>query len=219
VTAARGHVTVLLDGPPDEGEFTGAAAGALVAELTRLGRSCGRVALGADLDLPRVLVGASVTVLVSERHDLRSIDRLDAAAHGTGRPWLSITHHHPYVQVGPYVVPFRGPCHRCLRIRLEQHGHIDPVTDATASRPGVDPVRGVGAHVGVTAAGLALAMIADGVHAGVLFQVSTHGLPIVRIPVAAAHLCPRCGAGTARAPARDNERIRRLVARSAKEPG
>lgn len=42
-------------------------------------------------------------------------------AFDVGIPWLPLVLDHPYISVGPWLVPPDGPCLRCLRTRLLQH--------------------------------------------------------------------------------------------------
>jgi len=197
-----------------DGVFGDQMAAALTAGLVAEGRRAGRRSLDLRADHERLFVEADVTVLLTGRHDWPTLDRFDAASHGTRRPWLSVTHQHPYVRVGPYVTPFQGPCQRCLRMRLVQHDRLDRVSELAGSAPEDGAVRGLPPHAAVTSAALALALV-SGVgmsrREGVMFLVHVDGLEISRVPIIAAHLCPRCGEGIHRPPTRSPDRIRAVL--------
>jgi bacteriocin biosynthesis cyclodehydratase domain-containing protein len=199
-----GHVLLVDDGP-----FSEMVAAMLAGGLASCGWTSRRCQLHPDVAPERLLPGGDATVLISDRYDRSVVDRFDIASHGTRRPWLSVLHQHPYVQLGPYVDPYRGPCHACLRRRLTQHGHLDPVGElASASNAG--SVSGLPPHLAVTVAGLALAILSsDGNNAeGLVFLAHVDGFTVSRLPVVAAHFCRRCGDGAgAWPPKRDNAAI------------
>jgi bacteriocin biosynthesis cyclodehydratase domain-containing protein len=198
------HVQLVDDGP-----FSEFVAATLAGGLASCGWTSRRCRLDPDVLPERLLPGGDVTVLISDRYDRSVVDRFDIASHGTRRPWLSVLHQHPYVQLGPYVDPYRGPCHACLRRRLTQHGHLDPVGELASASNG-DSVSGLPPHLAVTVAGLALAILSSGGKnaRGSAFLAHVDGFTVSRLPVVAAHYCRRCGADAgAWPPKRDNTAI------------
>jgi bacteriocin biosynthesis cyclodehydratase domain-containing protein len=213
MTASR-QVGLVAGADPFSRTLTRALADGIAARGWRAQPS--DLGTGLDgLDVERLLIGADVTVVVLDRHDPALLDRFDRASHGTLRPWLSITVRHPYVQVGPYVAPFRGACQQCLRMRLKQHGRLDPVADRSAGTP-AGWARGLPPHTAVIAAGAALALLSAGPpddRRDDMVLLHTDGMPVFRVPVVGVHLCPRCGDRSGGRPsARDNARIRAALA-------
>ena len=210
MTSSPAHVGVVAG----DDAFAGAVTGSLIAGLAAAGRMVTTHGLGPDLDPERLLMGSEVTVVVLDRYDRAVVERFDVAAHGTRRPWLAITVRHPYVQVGPYVSPFRGACHRCLEMRLTHRGRLDRTAQLSGSTPG-GWTRGIAPHTAATTAAVALGTLLDGAptdRRDAMVLVHSDGLEVSRTPVVGAHLCPRCGDRLGhRPPARDNDRIRAVL--------
>lgn len=194
--------------------FSRSVTGALTTGLTAAGWEATIRLWEPELDHERLLMDSDVTVVVLDRYARKVVERMDVAAHGTLRPWLSVTVQHPFVHIGPYVSPFQGACHECLRIRLAQHGRLDPTAERSASTSD-GPARGIAPHVAVTAAAVALAMLQDGEPADrrdAMVLLHCNGLPMSRAPVVGVHRCSRCGDRLGRRPpARDNDRIRAVL--------
>lgn len=194
-----------------DGVFADGVCSALERGLRASGVTSARHRLDPAVAPERRLAEADVTVLASDRYDRSLVDRWDVASHGTRRPWLAVVHQHPYVQLGPYVVPFKGACHACLRLRLTQHGGLDPVGERVASGAGLSPVDGLPPHLAATVAGLVLGMLLGAAPArgdSALLLVHVDGLAASRLPVTAAHFCRRCGAQPGHwPPTRDNAAI------------
>jgi bacteriocin biosynthesis cyclodehydratase domain-containing protein len=77
-------------------------------------------ATGADL---------VVTALPCERRAV--LAQADELAFDTGTTWLPVVLDHPWLRVGPLIVPGAdGPCYECFTRRLRQHGVRDDATTA-----------------------------------------------------------------------------------------
>jgi bacteriocin biosynthesis cyclodehydratase domain-containing protein len=165
-------------------------------------------------DHERVLMDGDVTVVVLDRYEPGTVERFDRAAHGTLRDWLCVAVRYPYVWVGPYVAPYQGACHRCLRMRMTQHGGLDATAERSASTPG-GWAGGVSPQAELVAAGAALGLVLAGSRrnrGGDMVLVHADGLPVSRLTVVGRHLCTRCGDRSGeRAPARDNARLRAIL--------
>jgi len=54
-----------------------------------------------------------------ERQDIGRV--LDGICNSTATPWLSVVAEHPWVRIGPGIMPGRTPCYKCFRLRRLQH--------------------------------------------------------------------------------------------------
>ncbi|WP_214324510.1 TOMM precursor leader peptide-binding protein [Nonomuraea sediminis] len=106
-------------------------------------------------------------------------------------PWLAVAQAHPYLRVGPAVVPGIAPCHECYLTRVRQHGPADGVEAALAAHPEVG-VGGFAPHQVMMAAGMALALI-DTAEAGTLVTIDCRTDEVVSWRVVPAHACRGCG--------------------------
>ncbi|KJJ41555.1 hypothetical protein UM89_12605 [Bacillus subtilis] len=50
--------------------------------------------------------------------------QLDQLCFKWNEPWLPITMDHPYIRIGPLVIPGEGPCYHCFESRYLQHSPV-----------------------------------------------------------------------------------------------
>lgn len=90
-------------------------------------------------------------------------ERVDAHAFAAGLPWLPVCLEHPFLSVGPWVLPPDGPCFRCVRTRLSQHSPPGSVSDVARRAYDADqacgPLGHLPTHVRLTG-GLIIAALA-----------------------------------------------------------
>lgn len=154
------------------------------------------------------LQGVDAVILILWRSSERVCERLDDLAFATNIPWMPVTLEHPYLTVGPWLIPPSGPCFRCLTMRQAQHGAPGLVGQSVRAAYDADPGCGPTGHLpghARLAAGLALRSVScyppselapgkAGTNTGV-GRVTYH-LESSRIEVAqliACHGCMRCG--------------------------
>lgn len=81
-------------------------------------------------------------------------ERIDARAFATGVPWLPAFLEHPYLCVGPWILPPHGPCFRCVRARILQHAgpgsYQGIVREAYDAEPAYGALGHLPAHVRLT---------------------------------------------------------------------
>jgi bacteriocin biosynthesis cyclodehydratase domain-containing protein len=65
--------------------------------------------------------GARAVVLALPRPSRTLCELADLAAYEHAVPWLPVILEHPFLRIGPLVVPPAGPCFRCYRARRLQH--------------------------------------------------------------------------------------------------
>jgi bacteriocin biosynthesis cyclodehydratase domain-containing protein len=86
-------------------------------------------------------------VTVTWRPSDAMCERLDAHAFAAGVPWLPACLEHPYLSVGPWVLPPHGPCFRCVRARLSQHMPPGAIGDVARRAYDADPACGPLGHL------------------------------------------------------------------------
>jgi bacteriocin biosynthesis cyclodehydratase domain-containing protein len=74
-------------------------------------------------------------------------ERVDGHAFAAGVPWLPACLEHPYLSVGPWILPPDGPCFRCVRTRLAQHSAPSAVRDVARQAYDADPACGALGHL------------------------------------------------------------------------
>ncbi|MEZ5094802.1 MAG: TOMM precursor leader peptide-binding protein [Nocardioides sp.] len=82
---------------------------------------------------------ADVIVLAADHERPAVVDAVDATAFVRGIPWVAAHTRPTELQVGPVVVPGRGPCYRCFGRRRAQHGPAQTPIE-------VPPPRGFARH-------------------------------------------------------------------------
>lgn len=146
---------------------------------------------------------AELRVLAAWRPVPALADGVDEHAHRRGTPWLTAVLEHPYVRVGPLVVPGAGPCHACFGHRSLQH---DPAPHLVRglrglydAQPGHGPWGHLPHHVEMTAALVLRAQ--HGLRADPASEAGTvrrhhllEGL-VSSDRVTGVHGCRRCGQG------------------------
>ncbi|MFI6344453.1 TOMM precursor leader peptide-binding protein [Streptomyces sp. NPDC050560] len=123
-------------------------------------------------------------------------EEADALSHRLGVPWLPVVLEPSSVQIGPLVVPGRGPCHRCFDERRLQH---DPrwrdtlaLFDAYDRDRGCGPAGYLPQHARA-AAGLAASVLLGPADAGGVVTFHPREMSVGRDRVLGCHGCPRCG--------------------------
>lgn len=129
-------------------------------------------------------------------------EEADALAFQQQRPWLPVVMDHPYVRVGPVVVPGRGACFACFTARYDQHDSQRDITamlGAGFDREADLGVRGYLGHHARLAAALAQMALGDlsadwlATTAGQVLSFNVYRSAIRRHSVIARSGCPRCG--------------------------
>jgi bacteriocin biosynthesis cyclodehydratase domain-containing protein len=223
------QVRIVADGP------FGSAVADQLSDLLAIAGCTARVAR-TPLDGPATgfMSGGDFSIRASWRDVRAELDEFAAAAAASGRPWLPVTSAHPYVRIGPAVVPGLAPCYACYSARVRQHadaagtlgslgglGLGDQLQDAFTQLSELG-VTGHPPHVAAVAAGLALIMLRAAcggdapATAGRVALIDCDTDAIRWWQVIPAHGCPECG------PAADHEAVgkaRRDVLRALAIPG
>ena len=144
---------------------------------------------------------AAVWLLAAWRPAPELASRLDAFAFAHRTPWIPVVAEHPYLVVGPTVVPGVGPCYRCFRRRLSQHGVDDELTELLHAHYDADPAAGPHGHLPAVAT-VAAAMACEAIErvarepeaeAGRVRRLDLQTLHLLAGSVVGVHGCPRCG--------------------------
>jgi bacteriocin biosynthesis cyclodehydratase domain-containing protein len=211
-------VQIVADGP-----FGLATATWLAGLLTAAGHR-GQLAPD-DAPVATVLAAGDLAVRISWRDVHAEFDHFAAAAAHIGRPWIPVAMAHPWIRIGPAIVPGVPPCHACYQARVRQHqGPSAWWQDELQRRYAFDPAAGVAGyppHAAAAAAALALDMIgaspAGRVQPGHVALLDYRSSEIHRWPVTAVQRCACDPAVTADPTAHSQpdrtRRLRRLALR------
>jgi bacteriocin biosynthesis cyclodehydratase domain-containing protein len=147
--------------------------------------------------------GADLLVRASWRDIGTEFDVYAEAALGSARPFIPVAYGHPYVRIGPAVVPGGVPCHRCHAVRARQHATAEDAVNAECEVAMAADARlgvaGYPPHIAAVAAGSVLALLRpsgrDGptVRTGRMTRIDCVTDEVVSWPVVAVHGCPVCG--------------------------
>jgi hypothetical protein len=176
------------------GDFGWAVAGAVRALLTRTSRPV-RIAR-EPMALPSgCFIEGGFGIRAAWRDVHSEFESFASAARSVRVPWLPVALDHPYVRIGPAVIPDGAPCHLCYLARVRQHGspldaEIQQAQDADAQLG----VRGFPPHLAMLAAGLALPMMhaAEAGRGGMLVTINSHTDEVSTWRVVPCHDCPGC---------------------------
>jgi bacteriocin biosynthesis cyclodehydratase domain-containing protein len=141
---------------------------------------------------------------------------IDTHAFAAGIPWLPAFLEHPYLCVGPWILPPHGPCFRCVRARIMQHAgrgsYQGFAREAYDADPACGPLGHTPAHVRLTAGLIRKALaelISSEVRPGVDAWRDDPRLRMIRYldgsgrfdapSVIPCHGCPRCDQSAPRA--------------------
>lgn len=141
-------------------------------------------------------------VVVAWRPVPRLAARLDDLCHNWGDTWFSAILEHPYLRVGPTVVPGSGPCHECFDRRRFQHDPSAALVRALYAAyddPAVGPVGHLPHHAALATV-LVLRTLADLDGAGkdtpgVVRRLHLLDGSASTDRITGMHGCPRCGLG------------------------
>lgn len=144
---------------------------------------------------------SSVHVLASWRPTPRLTSLLDAAAFSWRVPWLPIICEHPYLRLGPAVVPGRSGCYGCFRRRLLQHSQRADLDEALHREYDVNHHSGPAGFLNAFAEFVAAAaweiiqqmLVAPDAQAGQVRQLDMITLQTTLGHAVGVHGCPRCG--------------------------
>lgn len=143
---------------------------------------------------------AEIRVLATSRATPSVAAHVDRLAWRIGTTWLPVVAEHPYLRVGPVVVPGAGgACHRCFVMRLEQHDGQSALRRAVwdhGERTGsTGPVGHLPHHVR-TATAMTLAALRDPAReAGRVRRIHLLDVAVAVDTVIGLHGCSRCGLG------------------------
>ena len=118
-------------------------------------------------------------------------------------PWLPIVLEHPNLLIGPLVVPGRGPCYTCFRLRFLQHSYTADLTEALyefyQSNPRSGPKGYLPVHASLAAAFACQAVKAlqNGLDSwvGEVRVINLLTFSMAKANVIGVHGCERCGTG------------------------
>ncbi|AWK96227.1 TOMM precursor leader peptide-binding protein [Bacillus velezensis] len=115
-------------------------------------------------------------------------------------PWLPIIMEHPYLRIGPLIIPGKGPCFHCFHARLLQHSpvpeYLKKIDDHYAKHPEAGPKGYLRSFAGWSAAfvSIVLKSMEDGESlAGSMWQTNVLTRDSFRSNTIGVHGCPRCG--------------------------
>ncbi|WP_193318492.1 TOMM precursor leader peptide-binding protein [Nonomuraea phyllanthi] len=143
----------------------------------------------------RFVAGGAFAVRAAWRDVGAEFEAFATAAGQARVPWLPVAMGHPYLRVGPAVVPGVSPCHACYLTRARQHGtSADPALEEAMTADDKLGVRGFPPHLSMLAAGLALSLIRDAEagRAGRIMTIDTRTDEVNSWRVVPCHGCPGC---------------------------
>jgi len=140
-------------------------------------------------------------VLAAWRPEPKTAALLDTVAFQRGVPFIPAIMEHPYLRVGPTVVPGFGSCYHCFLQRLLQHAPAPHLTQALYDHYASHPTEGPAGYppFAVSVAAMTLAEILHNLathpasQAGVVRQINVQTMKTTRSHVVGVHGCPRCG--------------------------
>jgi bacteriocin biosynthesis cyclodehydratase domain-containing protein len=146
---------------------------------------------------------ARLHILASWRPALSISRQVEASAFAWRVPWLPIVAEHPFIYIGPSIVPGVGPCYGCFRRRLMQHSGSNDLTDALQTHYENDPEAGPQGYLPTLATFSAMVAcdIAERIahdpanEAGKVSQLHVPSLRTLQGLVVGVHGCERCGSG------------------------
>ena len=152
---------------------------------------------------PRYWPDASVHILAAWRPVLEIAHVLDTVAFTWQVPWLPVIYEHPYLFIGPTVVPGVGPCYSCFRLRYLQHSKTEDLTDVLDSYYASHPAAGPRGYLPTTVAFAAAIVwevtqrltLEPEVEAGQIRQINLLSLETHKSRVVGVHGCEHCGCG------------------------
>jgi bacteriocin biosynthesis cyclodehydratase domain-containing protein len=144
---------------------------------------------------------ADLHILAAWREAPTLMRSLDQAAFAWRVPWLSVVYDHPYLRVGPTVMPGAGPCYACFRGRLAQHSTMSDLVDALHSHYDAHPDAGIRGFLPfhVTVASAITRAAVEAVRSrtpgepGTVRQINVDTMRLVQGRVVGVHGCERCG--------------------------
>ncbi|MCY8857610.1 TOMM precursor leader peptide-binding protein [Bacillus atrophaeus] len=116
-------------------------------------------------------------------------------------PWLPITMDHPYVRIGPLVIPGEGPCFHCFESRSLQHSpvpqYVRKMDDYYHRHPDAGPkgyLRSFAGWSAVFASTIIKSIDKDAPSsAGSIWQMNMLTRESFSSKTVGIHGCPRCG--------------------------
>lgn len=149
---------------------------------------------------PDQLPLADVYILASWRPEIPMENLLDGLAHAWKRPWVPVTYEHPFVRIGPVIIPGESACCGCFRRRQAQHSPMASLDDVLYSHYEKNPEAGPAGHPPSIArfAAAAAAQVIDALSAGepvagTARVISTYNLQTTLQTVSGVHGCKLCG--------------------------
>lgn len=144
---------------------------------------------------------AAVHVLAAWRPVPHISKTLDSVSFQWHVPWLPVVCEHPYLRIGPIVLPGRGACCTCFDQRVQQHLHKPEITRTIQSHYDAHPESGPGGHIRAVAlfAAASAQEIIERMHvkpeaeAGNVYQIDLVNLRTAKGHAVGLHGCPRCG--------------------------
>lgn len=127
--------------------------------------------------------------------------QVEHAAYERGVPWIAAVMEHPWLRIGPVVVPGAGPCHRCFERRRQQHAPAGRIDRAVERHYEMSDEAGPHGFLPATVwltAGLLADMIGrlqqhrDG-EAGRIRMINILTQQLTAGRTVGIHGCPRCG--------------------------
>ncbi|AVQ98349.1 TOMM precursor leader peptide-binding protein [Oceanobacillus sp. M65] len=144
---------------------------------------------------------AKIHIFASDKPLSRLSKHLDIIFSKWKEPWLPIIQEHPYVRIGPFVIPDEEGCYHCFESRYLQHSsnpsHVKALYDYYSSNPMSAPKGYLPGFAGFVAS-YAWNLIQkfdqkDFSMAGKVYQLNMLSRTSLSSKVISVHGCPRCG--------------------------
>lgn len=142
-------------------------------------------------------------VLASWRQVPSIADQIDSAAFAWRVPWLPVIAEHPFVNIGPGVVPGVGACYACFRRRLLQHSQTADLIEALELYYEANSKAGPQGYLpsavsltAMTACDLIGRLLHEpSVEAAKVYQLNLLSFQMLKCSVIGVHGCRKCGSG------------------------
>ena len=208
-----------------DGEFGLRVARVIVRLLAAEGRTALVAADGDGHGRAEILATASFAIRASWRDVRQEFESFAEAAAQSRVSWLPVAIAHPYVRVGPAIVPGTPPCYACYSRRAGQHQR-DPRSEQVEAGYARDTALGVSGHpphLAALVAGQALALVSTGQahdetgRRGEVRMVDSRTDHVESCVAVPANGCPACDPAPAldRRARAGRDRLRGLAARTA----
>lgn len=144
---------------------------------------------------------AKIHIFACDKPLSRMAKHLDIIFSNWKEPWLLITQEHPYVRIGPFVIPDEEGCYHCFESRYLQNSsnaaNVKALYDYYSAKPLESPKGYLPGFAGIAASftGNLIKRLDNNGYplSGTVYQLNMLTRSSFSSKVVSVHGCPRCG--------------------------